>query len=363
MTQNLVFIEHILQNIKKAESFSKGLERNELEENELKQSLDEIDHKYEEAMALIDLNPIRARELLTEANELLTEQSKRHPNEKQAAEIETYVQKVNEGISFAIRKFNVSLEPFFELNLVKTQGEGDFMSLYKDALAIVDIKNKALYTLTIGTKASRIVAGGEELVKAKAVAVHGEDIFVLGDQIYAVNVNSKSLQPVIAADGQWGKLLQIIAYAGNIYLLDTDKNQVWKYPRIETGFGSLQKYLLADALVDFNDASSMAIDGSVWITHNGQILKFTLGEQEVRQISGLDEDLGSTLDIYLDDTTSNSYVHDISKKRIVVFDKDGEYLAQYHWSQDLNVSDFVASEVLKKILLLSRGTIYAIELK
>jgi len=37
MTQNLVFIEHILQNIKKAESFSKGLERNELEENELKQ--------------------------------------------------------------------------------------------------------------------------------------------------------------------------------------------------------------------------------------------------------------------------------------------------------------------------------------
>ena len=107
----------------------------------------------------------------------------------------------------------------------------------------------------------------------------------------------------------------------------------------------------------------MAIDGSVWITHNGQILKFTLGEQEVRQISGLDEDLGSTLDIYLDDTTSNSYVHDISKKRIVVFDKDGEYLAQYHWSQDLNVSDFVASEVLKKILLLSRGTIYAIDLK
>ena len=37
MTPNLIFIEHILQNIKKVESFSKGLERNELEENELKQ--------------------------------------------------------------------------------------------------------------------------------------------------------------------------------------------------------------------------------------------------------------------------------------------------------------------------------------
>jgi hypothetical protein len=48
---------------------------------------------------------------------------------------------------------------------------------------------------------------------------------------------------------------------------------------------------------------------------------------------------------------------------VVVLDKDGVYLTQYRWSQNIDINDFVVSESIKKILLLSRDKIYSIDLK
>jgi len=45
-----------------------------------------------------------------------------------------------------------------------------------------------------------------------------------------------------------------------------------------------------------------------------------------------------------------------------VSDKEGVYLAQYSWKENIEIKDFVVSEVIKKILLLSHGTIYGIDL-
>jgi len=44
-------------------------------------------------------------------------------------------------------------------------------------------------------------------------------------------------------------------------------------------------------------------------------------------------------------------------------DKDGVYQAQYHWQEEAEITDLVVSEALKKMLLLSHGTIYGIDLK
>ena len=80
-------------------------------------------------------------------------------------------------------------------------------------------------------------------------------------------------------------------------------------------------------------------------------------------MQGLDEPLGGQTMIYIDDTTKNLYILDADKKRVVVVDKDGVYQAQYHWQEEAEITDLVVSEALKKMLLLSHGTIYGIDLK
>jgi sugar lactone lactonase YvrE len=152
-------------------------------------------------------------------------------------------------------------------------------------------------------------------------------------------------------------------YDGNLYLLDTGKNWVWKYFASDTGFGEKQDYFLFDTLVDLSGADGIVVDTAVWINKQGKILRFSQGRDDVWQIQALPTPLGVNTAIFTDQLTSNLYILDRQNRRVVAVSKDGKYVSEYHWQENVPISDFVVSEVLKKILLLSNGTIYAVELK
>jgi len=343
-----------------AGSIGWGVRKQQLQTRQkaLNLKLIEWSHKYEEGLALVELNPVRSRELLTEVKQALEIElgQEQTPN----SSVTDFLQKVKTGLLSAYKRTDVALAPFFELELVKAQGEGEALALYEDNLAVYDSRNTAVYLVSLTTKASRIVAGS---LPAKAIAIHGEEIYLAADKVVRVSGKRTTPETVLESDAEWGQLQAISAYAGNIYLLDTGKNQIWKYIRTETGYSSRQNYLAADINVDFSTASKILIDASIWITKAGEILKFTQGRQDNFRLQGLDEPLGGQTMIYIDDTTKNLYILDADKKRVVVVDKDGVYQAQYHWQEEAEITDLVVSEALKKMLLLSHGTIYGIDLK
>jgi sugar lactone lactonase YvrE len=149
-----------------------------------------------------------------------------------------------------------------------------------------------------------------------------------------------------------------------LYLLDTQKSRIWKYVATDTGFSDTREYLNPDTLPDLGRASSMAIDGSVWIgTADGKIMKFTQGKPDTFTPQGVDPAFGANLTVYTSDTTTNLYVLDGANKRVVVLDKDGTYLAQYAWQEDVTPTQLAVSEEQKKIYLLAAGQLFAITLK
>lgn len=326
-------------------------------------SLSEITHKFEEGVALVDLNPIRARALLGEAKELLETELQISPSGKTGQKLSALLKEVDESLAVAVRRYEVTPNSYFELGLIKPQAVGDQLSLYQDALVVLDRKNQAVYRLSLSSKSARILGGGSDFSGSRSIAVHGEEVYVLTDAVSRVILPDGRLEQIVPMDSEWGKIVAISAYAGNLYLLDTEKNQVWKYIRTETGFSSRQDYLLFDALIDLSRANQMVIDGYVWAIKDGNIMRFSQGQEYPWKIGGLDEPLGSALGLYTDDTTKNIYILDKDHRRVVVADKDGAYLAQYSWRENLPVSDMVVSEVIKKILLLSGDTIYGIDLQ
>lgn len=330
---------------------------------EVESILTESTHKLDEGMALIDLNPLRARELLAEAKTQLEIGQTKGLGGDAVVQLRGQLTKVEAGLILALRRSDVTLTPFYELSLVKPGGVGVDMSLYRDVLAILDARNKTLYTLSISSKAARVVAGGESFKEGRFVAVHGEDIFVFDESLKKVVVPGGYLTEVVSVDPTWGEVADIAVYAGNVYLLDTTHQQIWKYSQTETGFSPRRNYLLPDTLPDLSGVTEMVVDGSVWVVKGREIVRFIQGGEAVWQVIGLDENLGERISLYTDDTTKNIYILDQEKKRVVAVDKDGTYLSQYRWSESIAITDFVASEVLKKILLLAGGTIYAIELK
>jgi len=168
---------------------------------------------------------------------------------------------------------------------------------------------------------------------------------------------------VVEKDQNWGQIVDFGTYGGNLYLLDQKNLTLFRYPVIETGFGTKQSWVKSEESL-LSGAISMAINGSIWILKgNGEITKFTHGLADPFGIGGLDKDFFSPEAIYTDIDQNSLYVLDKGNQRVVVLDKGGEYQAQYIWPQPAEVNEIVVSEEKGKIWLLGGSKIYEIEIR
>ncbi len=333
------------------------------------QVYDDSKAKIEEGKAIIDLNPTLARSLLaqgkTEASSVLGQLQN-----KNSSDYKTLVglSKQADDLLIAIsRVYRVSSpEIFYDLVLVKDKASGSRLSLSQNSLAILDSSNKAVYALQTDTKAAQVVAGGPTLSQSLLVGTRGDiiDVFSPVNGVVEVKVTDKVSKTVIRTDSSWGQINSLVDFSGNIYLLDSQKGKIIKYVATDNGYSDAKNYLRPDVTPDFSKSVSMAIDGSVWVLNSlGTISKFTQGQPDNFNISGLDVGFSSPKAIFTSDEAKNIYILDTGNKRVVVLGKTGEYVAQYQWSGISKVTDLVADEKLGKMLLLSGSKIYSINLK
>ncbi len=315
--------------------------------------------KKEEGDALIDLNPIRARQLLLEARDLINEIS----DEEATQAVFDFQEELEQSLSLVMREHEVEPTSFFDLVFIKDGAKGDDLAISGGEIVIFDKEKKTIYSLEIATKKSAILAGGESLTDGQHVAVFLPKIYLLTDRgILEFDKETKREKLVIEADEEWGEIIDFRAFGGNLYLLDKN-GEVWKYPGIEGGFGAYRRWLKGEE-PDFSDAVAMSIDGSVWVLKsNGTIFKFTQGGRDPFAISGLDQPLSNPIALFTDDDQERLYIVDKGNSRVVVVDKSGEYHSQYLWQGMGDVVGLVASEEEKKILLLSGNQIFVIEIK
>ncbi len=164
---------------------------------------------------------------------------------------------------------------------------------------------------------------------------------------------------IIENDNDWEKGVGLAAYQGNIYILDT-KNGVLKFTAGSDGFGQTS-YLKEKP--DLSNASSIAIDGSVWILlKDGNILKYTRGVSDGLKVKGLDKQMSGASRIFTNIDTENLYVLDPGNSRIVKFNKDGNFQTQYSADILKSAKDLEVSEKDGKILVLSNGKTWEIPL-
>ena len=321
----------------------------------------QVEEKIGQAESLADLNPIRSRELLDEAKKGLSEwDSKATVGEKK--EIGGLVGKIEEVLRGVNKKFEINSAPIFlDLNLIRKETLGEKMGFDKNQLIVLDKKSEVVLGVDIKNKQGKILGG--RLGKVDFASVFLGKAFLVGERgIVWIDVSSGVASKAGETSEQVGKIVDFVAYAGNVYVLDGDNNQIWKFPGIEGGLGRAVEYLAKGG--EFSSAVSMAIDGSIWVlTDEGKIYKFTQNRRDNFAVTGLDEDFGEPTALYTDEDCDRIYVLDKGKTRVVVIGKDGKYVGQYVWPGIAGVDDFVVSEKEGKILLLSESKIFEIQLK
>ena len=215
----------------------------------------------------------------------------------------------------------VSLAPF---------GKGQLLGIGSGTIFKVDEKSKS----------SEKINGVEG---AKAGFVFDTNAFILsGGNVFRVDIGSGKQEKVIS--GQDGSDLAV--FLGNVYIVSA--SGIYKFVPIEKGYAAGVNYLEGET---FDSQSHLAIDGSVWVTKNNQILKYLRGKKQEFAISGITATLGQLGKIYTTVDSNNLYVVDVTNSALLVIGKDGVYKKAYQASEFGKATGLVVDEAGGKMYI------------
>lgn len=350
-----------------------GKQRKHLsQEKKISGLLQQARQKKEEAEALATLNPTKAKESFSEA-QLLVNQIEE--GKLTSEELNQFKKELETAMATVLKEYSVSPQIFFDLELIrKGASVGDF-SFSNNQIVILDKGNSAVYTIGIKDKKSTIFTGGKELTEAVGVIGRLPKVYVLTKKgilqssAEDLSAGTQKQSLVVKADGDWGELLGLEEFSGNLYLL-TDKT-VWLFSGTESAFEAKKNWLKSEGK-DFSGSLSFKIDGSVWILEKeGTISKFTRGVKNNFQITGMDKPLVNPQSLFTDINQKDIYVLDRlndKEARLVGINKSGEYDFQAIWgvTEEEGLGEIFGLIVLeeeKQVFLLAKSKIYEFKLR
>jgi hypothetical protein len=113
---------------------------------------------------------------------------------------------------------------------------------------------------------------------------------------------------------------------GNLYVLDAQGGQVWRYLPTEAGFDSERTGVLS--AVDLEGAIGIAVSGDIYLLmESGEVRRFADGREVEFRLDGIDEPLLSPASLLPFDEDTLLVV-DRSNKRVVLFGFDGRFQMQ-----------------------------------
>jgi hypothetical protein len=123
----------------------------------------------------------------------------------------------------------------------------------------------------------------------------------------------------------------IKSYGGNLYVVDTKNNQIWRFRPSEKGYENQpEAYFLATTKVDLAGVQSIDIDGNVWLLFaDGRLLKFFGGEQKAFELKGLPDPMSAPMAIASQADGDLIYIADSGNGRILEFSKEGQFQRQF----------------------------------
>ncbi len=325
-----------------------------------------VDRLVSEIQQLSDLNPLRARMLVTQAQQVLDEYKN---SEQVSREGQGWLEQTRvalDNIQNGVMKIYELGKPgvFMDLGLVREGSAGKMMDFDGDYVAVWDESAKVVLAVAVPSKKAMVV-GGALLPGGNLVAVWAGRGFVLAfGGVVELDIERKTSAVALKRDSAWGEIGAMDVFGGNLYLLDKSEGQIYRYTAAASGFGPRRDWLGRGVRPDFSQVVSMVIDGNIWIlTKTGKVEVYSLGTGRAVELTGLDRPLEEPKAIYTDEESKHVYILDGGDQRVVVFSKEGMYEAQYKWAETGEVTDMVVSEKEKKILLLAGSVIYNLELR
>jgi hypothetical protein len=323
----------------------------------IQSSRERISQKLNQADEASFLNLSQSLVLIAEARKDL-EVLQKDVGDKKQKELKEIEDLIREKENKITKREEKRYEEFYDLAVDNKQAKGTTMYLSVDNLSILDNNQGIIYTLSL-TKKSLDKRTFSEMKSARKVAQYQNDLFFFSDKdgIYKITSDGK-LTRVIEKDKEWGTIVDLWLYNGNIYALDATKNEIYKYLVAENGYSGKTSYFKGGE-TGLKDSNSLAIDSSVYVGFSDHIFKFTGGSQDEFKTSFPEANIMISK-IFTTKDLEKVYAWDKKQGSIYILSKNGTYEKEIHSSILKQADDFIVFE--NSAYLLSGQKIYSITL-
>lgn len=243
--------------------------------------------------------------------------------------------------------------------------------LFGDGLYAVDSENNKIYRYRPGSGEMAIVNSLASVDrKLRLVSPFSEEELVFYTNpanLYGLNLANNSLAGKALDTGSWANADSIIGYTNKLYFLDQANNQIWKYQTAPEGFTPIAPYFENGSGVDIAGALDFAINGDVLVLMpDNELKKFTGGAATDFKLQDIPQPyakLGHITQMFAD-TGTQIYLIDEQNKRLLAFDNNGNYVAQYIYGDSIqNVSNLHVDEAAGFAYLTAGTKVYRLPIK
>ncbi len=314
--------------------------------------------EYDEAETSASLNRAHAKDLLVTATTNLKDAGDLHIDDSKVKDLQAKIAALLQTVNLV---YKVDPATFYDLTILKAGASGADLAGDKGVLYVLD-PTGGLYQLSTADRKGVVLSSDLSLSKGQSLALNGTNLFsfVAGQGVFGYDLKAKKLSQTSKLDSAWGRIADLTSYNGNVYLLDAGKNQIWRYSPISAAqFGPSTQWLKEDAVL--SSASSIQVDGNVWVGQAGDLLRFASGKRDSFLTQDVFPALSNVKAVFTTVDTTSVYL--LEPGRVVVTDKNGAYQAQYTSDKFQTATSLIVDEAGKKAYVLADKIIYLLELR
>lgn len=222
----------------------------------------------------------------------------------------------------------------------------------------LDSGKKRLVSLSLEKKQPQTVSVSDDIGVSVALTVVDRKAYVLGSKgIYEVSLPLDTAGKLFTPSSSlWQDPKLIGSFGDNLYTFDKGVRQIFRYDRNDAS-ASPSAWLRGKEGVDIDQISSLSIDGDVWMgTTEGKVYKFTRGDRVDFNFQDILSPPQSSVSIYTTPESSKLYVLEPRQKRLVIFEKSGQFVSAVV-SPDLASATAVVVDEDGKTAYVSAGSI------
>ncbi|MFA6171729.1 MAG: hypothetical protein WC715_04775 [Patescibacteria group bacterium] len=228
----------------------------------------------------------------------------------------------------------------------------------------VDSPNSLLFKVDLGKAATSLPLPAEyQGLSSPSLDKGGSALFKTGGIIAALDPATEKWESRPLDYPDTSSLGNFSIYNNRLYFLAKTKNEIVRFKQNGAAYSESMNWL-TDA-VNFNDAVDIDIDGNVYVLYkDGYIQKFYSGKSVVLKLDALTRPIEEADAIQVTPSDGGYiYILEAKNRRLIVFDKSGQYAMQYQSDKFDKLKDFFVDEKAKKIYFLNGAIVYEVDLQ